>query len=46
MAISSVNTYNAAAENAYATQKNQVSEKEKTKMPEPKKPRTKICGKP
>lgn len=31
MAISSVNTYNAAAENAYATQKKQVLEKEKTK---------------
>ena len=31
MAISSVNTYNAVAENTYATQKNQVSEKEKTK---------------
>ena len=31
MAISSVNTYNAVAENTYATQKKQVSEKEKTK---------------
>ncbi len=29
MAISSVNTYNAVAENAYATQKKQVTEKEK-----------------
>lgn len=31
MAISSVNTYNAVAENTYATQKKQVLEKEKTK---------------
>lgn len=31
MAISSVNTYNAVAENAYATQKKQVSEQEKMK---------------
>ena len=31
MAILSVNTYNAVAENTYATQKKQVSEKEKTK---------------
>lgn len=31
MAILSVNTYNAVAENAYATQKKQVLEKEKTK---------------
>ena len=32
MAISSVNTYNAVAENTYATQKKQVSEKEKQKI--------------
>lgn len=32
MAISSVNTYNAVAENAYATQKKQVTEKEYTQM--------------
>ena len=31
MAISSVNTYNAVAENTYATQKKQILEKEKTK---------------
>ena len=31
MAISSVNTYNTVAENAYATQKRQISEQEKTK---------------
>ena len=31
MAISSVNTYNAVAENTYATQKKQVLEKEKNK---------------
>lgn len=31
MAISALNTYNSVAENAYATQKKQVTEKEKTK---------------